>query len=109
MEQKTARAISRRLVMKKHHDLVAVRPLRHRGKMIEAGTDLDRSEFQQFHLQSLYRRRRIGVKGDAWTNLYLEQWAKKGGTVVNAPVLAAEEEGEVDEPISLLSSLGFGS
>lgn len=57
-----------------HKVWVVVRPVRlSRQDVLPVGTELRLGDLPRFKLRSLYQRRRIGVKDDAWTNYMLQQ------------------------------------
>lgn len=57
---------------------VVVRPTRVASNaVLPPGTELKFGEYPRFRLKSLYQRRRIGAKGDAWTEYMLEAWDRR--------------------------------
>ncbi len=57
---------------------VVVRPVRMAARLeLQPGTEIAFGDIRRFQLQSLYQRRRIGAKGDDWTNYMLDAWDGK--------------------------------
>lgn len=66
-----------RPLFKRTQNWVAVKPVRHKGRLIKPGEPITREDFKLHHLRSLYQRLRIGVVDTPWTELAL----KKRGVV----------------------------
>lgn len=61
-----------REIFKRGNEFVAVRPIRLSSKdQLKPGTKIDKKNFRQHHLRSLYMRRRIGVLGSKWAKAML--------------------------------------
>ena len=63
---------------------IAVKPIRLSSKdTLEVGTEIPNT-FRRYHINNLYRRFRIGEKGDPWTDGQIAAWREQGGITVSS-------------------------
>ena len=95
----------------KHLDLVTVKRIRLTSAcVVEAGTDIDRTKFRDYHLRTLYAQRRIGVKNTPWSNAMI---ANAGKRKAYCPELAIGDvvvpEVVVELPPTMMIPEGWGA